>query len=90
MKRLLQLLARGWCWWFGCDPVTVFEGYEVDEFRWHCGRCDCVDVRYSDLVGDTRHRRFVRWITAPARWLRPTPKCTDCGLSEDRCDCVPF
>jgi len=85
VKRLLQLLARGRCWWFGCDPSGEHHyDYGHEEYRQHCGRCGCLDVDYADLIGDTRHRRFVRWITAPVRWLRPTPKCKDCGLSEDR------
>lgn len=87
MKRLLQLLARVWCWWFGCDPSGE---HHYEEYHQHCGRCGCLDVDYADLIGDTRHRRFVRWITTPVRWLKRTPKCGVCGLPQDRCDCIPF
>lgn len=63
------------CWWFGCerhpedysDPDTVA--------CVHCGG----HVTYSDLVGDTRHYRFMEWLARfNPRRLYP-PKCPYCG-----------
>ena len=62
----IRLLSVALCWWFGCDPDYPLAVYGEGV---PCKRCECCDVPYGDLVGDTRHRRFVEslkyWVTEP-------------------------
>lgn len=74
-------LDKGLCWWFGCKA----DGVDLP-----CERCG-EPVDYGDLVGDTRHRWFVAWLSY---WLfrRWWPeRCRDCGkrFGEHK-DCLPF
>ena len=92
MKRVI-------CWWFGCRPQ-----YEPDRDGFSCSRCGAWDVRYSDLVGDTRHNRMIEHLMDfMKRFIRQRPKyqqqCDMCGKVFDKqcgsrvtsCeDCIPF
>lgn len=63
------------CWWFGCKPDPL--DYAPPEYLecMYCGEC----VPYSDLVGDTRHRRLMDWLSR-WHWRRVFPKkCSVCG-----------
>lgn len=58
----------------------------------HCGEC----VPYSDMVGDTRHARFMDYLRRMywhviGRW-RPTncPACGGRGGCKPGCDGIPF
>lgn len=70
-----------YCWWFGCERHP--EDYTPPDYVC-CVRCG-ENVTYSDLVGDTRHYRFMDLCAkfSPRR-LFP-PKCPDCG-HRYRCD----
>lgn len=76
------------CWWFGCERHEQ-DPRAVDEVT--CVRCDEL-ISYADLVGDTRHYRFVKAIK---RWIPRWPsKCPNCGARFGRhrgtdCD-IPF
>lgn len=78
-------MMRILCWWFGCTqerrPADVL--YDVEAAR--CGRCGGC-VAYSDLVGDTRHARFVDgakyWLFR--KWY--PKKCIVCGNRYRECD----
>lgn len=82
-----ELLKRLYCWWFGCE-VHEQDARPFDEQR--CVRCDRW-VGYSDRVGDTRHRRFMDWLSRlNPRRLFPK-KCPDCGQRYGHSnDCIPF
>lgn len=84
MKRLI-------CWWFGCRPSknSHFD-YECDGWMTPCTRCGSADVDYADMVGETRHRRFIEFCR---RWLLfgwVPRRCRDCGEYPSKCDCPPF
>ena len=70
------------CWWFGCD-IHSEDPTPVEYVR--CYHCD-QPVSYSDMVGDTRHRRVADWCNY---WLfrKWWPKrCEDCGRKWRACD----
>ena len=80
MKRLI-------CWWFGCKPS---EHSIYDPIRWGgwvtpCERCQAWDCSYSDMVGDTRHRRFVDGLK---HWLWYRWRRVDSTICND--DDIPF
>ena len=77
------------CWWFGCDrhPQDFSPPNQVSCM--FCGEC----ISYSDLVGDTRHYRFMNFLSkfSPRR-LFPA-RCPDCGhryKCDDKIDHIPF
>lgn len=70
------------CWWFGCKPdpyCTRAPGYCP------CVRCG-IGVTYSDLVGDTKHNRFIENLKYYLfrKWV--PPKCEYCGRRFAKCD----
>lgn len=82
------------CWWFGCKPGKLSRHYYSDgsgcDDYYNCVRCGN-EVDYGDLVGDTRHARFVAalkyWLFR--RWF--PEKCCDCGKRYgDHKGCLPF
>ena len=46
------------CWWFGCTPDPLDHTPPDYLECMHCGE----SVGYGDLVGDTRHHRFMDWL----------------------------
>lgn len=90
--RLKRLVRRSLCWWFGHvqheqDPTPPEQA--------RCYHCDEL-VPYSDMVGDTRHARFmdglrtIRWWMFRKWWPRP---CSDCGRRfkcDESVDHLPF
>lgn len=57
---------RIYCWWFGCKPHPQ-DPAPPEHIT--CFRCSEL-VPYSDLVGDTRHQRFIDG--AKSLWYRLT------------------
>ena len=84
------------CWWFGCVPdesrVCGCDSDRNYDYNTPCKRCDCFDVSYADMVGDTRHNRLKEWLRywLFRRWI--PAKCPDCGKRPYKpCDkCIPF
>jgi hypothetical protein len=86
MKRLK-------CWWFGCEPDYLAWRHYMPATP--CLRCGAPDCDYADMVGFTRHYRFMRRLEAIRYWLfrRWMPrKCPDCGKRKYKAcpDCIPF
>lgn len=82
-------MVRLRCWWFGCEPHPQ-DPSPPDAVS--CVRCaECVS--YSDLVGDTRHYRFMQFCSLFS-WRRLFPKkCPSCGnryRCDERVDHIPF
>lgn len=88
-----QTLARRLlCWWFGHvqhdqDPAPPEQA--------RCCHCD-TPIPYSDMVGDTRHARFVDILRTVWWWMFrkwwPKP-CSDCGRRfgcDETIDHLPF
>ena len=85
------MLTRLYCWWFGCEPDyqahLYIDGLELTP----CARCGAEDCTYNDMVGYTRHARFVEfwryWL-----WRKWVPRpCVDCGKrGGNHDDCIPF
>ena len=95
--RLYKLVMQAICWWFGCDPDHDKCATWRDEHDFGvtipCKRCGALDVKYADLVGNTRHNRVKSWLYwwLFRRWF--PKKCHDCGKRfGDHCDCdnIPF
>lgn len=81
--------AKLLCWWFGCEPDYIARAYNHDATP--CTRCGAHDVSYSDMVGDTRHHRFVEALSFWKRWL--PARCGDCHKrfgDHSKCDDIPF
>lgn len=79
-----------YCWWFGCERHE--QDYREPDYVM-CMRCD-QNISYSDLVGDTMHYRFMRFISK-FNWRRFFPaKCKECGMRRGHakgCDWdIPF
>lgn len=70
-----------YCYWFGCErhPQDPSPPDAVS-----CVRCGGY-VEYSDLVGDTRHYRFMERLRA-IRFFFFRRKCPDCGRRYRACD----
>jgi hypothetical protein len=84
MKRLI-------CWWFGCEPDYLAWRYQMPVTP--CTRCGAPDCDYSDMVGFTRHYRFMRFFGACRYWLLfgwVPRRCKGCDKYPSKCDCPPF
>jgi hypothetical protein len=76
------------CWWFGCerhpqDPSPIGQA--------GCMRCEGY-IEYSDLVGDTRHNRFMDRLRSICFFFY-RPKCPYCGRRfgcDESVDHIPF
>lgn len=88
-REVTRLAKRLRCWWFGC-AAHIQDSSPLDELQ--CMRCGGV-LDYYDLVGDTRHSRFMDFCRQWG-WRRLWPKrCTDCGhrfKCDDSVDHIPF
>lgn len=80
-------IEKAVCWWFGCVP----DYSKSDNNAISCKRCHIHECSYSDIVGDTRHKRFIEFLEAYfVRWWLPK-KCTDCGKRYGKHEkCLPF
>lgn len=76
------------CWWFGCERHPQDWAPPDTSSCFRCGEY----VEYSDLVGDTRHYRFMERLRAIGRFFY-RPKCPDCGRRfgcDESVDHIPF
>lgn len=70
-----------YCWWFGCERHP--DDWSPPDAS-SCFRCGGY-VEYSDMVGDTRHHRFMGRLRS-IRHFFFRRKCPDCGRRFRRCD----
>jgi hypothetical protein len=85
------MLKRLICWWFGCIPDKESHyDIECDGWMTPCTRCRATDCLYSDLVGYTRHYRFVEFCQHWILFGWVPRRCRDCGEYPSKCDCPPF
>lgn len=69
------------CWWFGCERHPQDPSPPDAVNCMHCGSY----VEYSDLVGDTRHHRFIDRLKSVRNFFWPR-RCVDCGRRWRPCD----
>jgi len=79
-----------YCWWFGHDRHPDDYSPPDEITCMNCGR----HMSYDDLVGDTRHMRFMNFVRYWffRKWF--PAKCLDCGRRwrecDDTVDHIPF
>ena len=89
VQRFVEDMIHPLCWWFGCKSHPQDPSPPEHLLCIRCKRT----VPYGDMVGATRHRRFMdfcRWWFFRKWWPE---KCSDCGRRfscDNTIDHLPF
>jgi len=77
------------CWWFGCTPGKLKYISNNDYIR-YCKKCGN-ESDYHDLIGESKHRIFMKFVIfwGYRKWF--PEKCEYCGKRYgDHKKCLPF